>query len=126
MSEEMDLEKVRAMVLENLLERVREEHVSSVHLVQGRAVCRVCNSLMSCDAIQLADEVERLQGQLTITALGQPAVEANKKLLVKNERLREALGEIADPDNSAMDDWYVKIARAALPKDETPKRKESS
>lgn len=39
-------------------------------------------------------KIERLEGEKTVLALGQPAVEANRKLLAEIERLRAALIQV--------------------------------
>lgn len=78
-------------------------------------------------------EIERLHGELTKTALGQSAVEANIKLLTENDRLREAgiqaflmgfsrgkdVPITGFPPDGQLNEWahqaVDEIARAALP-----------
>ena len=75
----------------------------------------------------LVSEIEQLIKDRTKALLGQPAVEANRELIAKNTRLREALREIGkhktynemdsqarqNTDSMTGHDYFIELARAA-------------
>lgn len=75
------------------VEKVRKDH-AMVGFLFSNPICQKCSSQMRdvpwpCDAIQLADEVERLRDEVQINR------SAISQQIEVNEELREALGEIA-------------------------------
>ena len=76
------------------LDAIRKRHRGES--VGGRAYCLVCGEITEpCDAIRLADEIERLREQMS-----QPRallVESFQAACSENVELREALEKIAEP-----------------------------
>ena len=92
------------------LEKIRERHSCEITLVRRLNTCAFCVEPFPCDAIQLADEVERLRdGHSFIKKCNHANIREGLKTARENIRLRQALNEIRLNCADCKD-----IARAAL------------
>jgi hypothetical protein len=110
------------------LEKVHKKHQENLRT--GRCLCG--EKLADCDAIQLAEEVERLRGaRALIKKCNYANIQEGLSTAKQNRRLREAMNkaiqqaEEEDQDAGSRICRYVTgtlrtALRAALPKDEAP------